>query len=49
MKRKYHIPLKSGSLILAAVTSLLLAGGAHARTWTSADGSKTFELSLIHI
>ena len=46
MKRKYHIPLKSGSLILAAVTSLLLAGGAHARTWTSADGSKTFEGEL---
>jgi len=45
MKRKYHIPLKSGGLILAAVTSLLLAG-AHARTWTSADGSKTFEGEL---
>lgn len=45
MKRKYYIPLKSGGLILAAVTGLLLAG-AHARTWTSADGSKTFKGEL---
>ena len=42
MKRRTLTPLKSGSLILAVVTSLLLVG-AHARTWTSADGSKTFE------
>lgn len=33
------------SLLLAAVTSLLLTG-AHARTWTSADGAKTFEGEL---
>ena len=45
MKRKYLIPLKSGSLILAAVTSLLLAG-AHARTWISADGTQAFEGEL---
>ena len=32
----------SSHLLLAAVTSLLLTG-AHARTWTSADGAKTFE------
>ena len=41
-------PLKSrlsASLLLAAITSLLLTG-AHARTWTSADGAKTFEGEL---
>ena len=35
----------SSRLILAAVTSLLLTG-AHARTWTSSDGTKTFEGEL---
>lgn len=38
-------PLKlllSNNLLLAAVTTLLLTG-AHARTWTSADGTKTFD------
>ena len=35
----------SSRLILAAFTSLLLAG-VHARTWTSADGAKTFEGEL---
>jgi hypothetical protein len=34
--------LSSSRLILAAITSLLVTG-AHARTWTSADGTKTFE------
>lgn len=33
-------------LIMAAVASLSLAG-AHARTWTSADGTKTFEGELV--
>jgi hypothetical protein len=33
------------SLLLAAITSLLLTG-AQARTWTSADGAKTFEGEL---
>ena len=37
--------LKSNSLILATLTSLLFSG-AHARTWTRADGSKTFEGEL---
>lgn len=36
------IPVLSNNFLLAAVTSLLLCE-AHARTWTSADGSKTFE------
>jgi chemotaxis protein histidine kinase CheA len=35
----------SSRLILAAVTSLLLTG-AHARTWTSSDGTKTFDGEL---
>jgi hypothetical protein len=35
----------SKSLLLAAITSLLITG-AHARTWTSADGAKTFEGEL---
>lgn len=39
---KHHI---SNSLLLAAIAGLLLTG-AHARTWTSADGSKTFEGEL---
>jgi hypothetical protein len=38
--------LHSNSLLLAAITSLLLTG-AHARTWTSADGAKTFEGELL--
>ncbi|MEN8773042.1 MAG: hypothetical protein ABF379_01125 [Akkermansiaceae bacterium] len=29
--------------ILTTIASLMLAGFGHARTWTSADGSKTFE------
>jgi hypothetical protein len=33
--------LASRLLILAAITSLLISG-AHARTWTSADGARTF-------
>jgi hypothetical protein len=37
--------LKLKRLIFAAVTSLLLTG-AHARTWTSADGSQTFDGEL---
>jgi hypothetical protein len=37
--------LKPNRLILTAVTSLLLTG-AHARTWTSADGGRTFEGDL---
>ena len=35
----------SALMLLAAITSLLLTG-AHARTWTSADGGKTFEGEL---
>jgi len=38
-------PLLSNGLLLAAITSLLLTG-THARTWTSADGTKTFEGEL---
>jgi hypothetical protein len=38
-------PLLSNNLLLAAITSLLLAG-AHARTWTSADGISTFDGEL---
>jgi hypothetical protein len=38
-------PLVSHSLLLAAITSLLLTG-AHARTWTSADGTNTFDGEL---
>jgi hypothetical protein len=41
MKNKPYEFLTSSRLILAA-TSLLLTG-AHARTWTSADGTKTFD------
>ena len=37
--------LASSHLILAAITSLLLTG-AHARTWTSADGARTFDGEL---
>jgi len=37
--------LLSSSLLLAAITSLLLTS-AHARTWTSSDGTKTFEGEL---
>ncbi|MEN9018991.1 MAG: hypothetical protein GWQ05_03450 [Verrucomicrobiaceae bacterium] len=42
---KHFIDVRSSSLILAAVTSLLLVT-AQARTWTSTDGSKTFEAEL---
>ncbi len=45
MKKNHLIHLRSSSLIVAAVASMLLAG-AHARTWTSADGAKTFEGEL---
>jgi hypothetical protein len=37
--------LLTNGLLMAAITSLLLTG-AHARTWTSADGAKTFEGEL---
>ena len=45
MKRKPIQFLISSRLFLAAITSLLLTG-AHARTWTSSDGAKTFEGEL---
>ena len=45
MKHKPIKLLASSRLILAAVTSLLVTE-AHARTWTSSDGSKTFEGEL---
>jgi hypothetical protein len=45
MKLKHLIQLRPNRLILVAVTSLLLIG-AQARTWTSADGSKTFDGEL---
>ena len=45
MKIKALKHLISSSLLLAAITSLLLTG-ALARTWTSADGAKTFEGEL---
>ncbi len=44
LKRLKH--LLSNGLLLAAITSLLLTG-AHARTWTSADGAKTFDGELL--
>ena len=34
------------NLLLATITSLLVTGS-HARTWTSADGAKTFEGELL--
>lgn len=46
MKMKRIKLLVSSHLILAAITSLLLTG-AHARTWTSADGAKTFDGELL--
>lgn len=42
MKMNPHKHLLSNNLLVAAITSLLLTA-AHARTWTSADGTKTFE------
>ena len=45
MKMKPHKHLLSNSLLLAVITNLLLTG-AQARTWTSADGTKTFEGEL---
>ena len=45
MKDRQPKLLVSSRLILAAITSLLL-NGAQARTWTSADGTKTFEGEL---
>ena len=45
MKSKYLTFLKPNRLLLVAAASLLIAG-AQARTWTSADGSKTFEGEL---
>ena len=45
MNNKHFFNLRSNSLILAAVTSLLLISS-QARTWTSTDGSKTFEAKL---
>jgi len=44
LKRLKH--LLPNSLLLAAITGLLLTG-AHARTWTSADGTKTFVGELL--
>jgi hypothetical protein len=41
MTIKHLIHRRPNRLVLAAVTSMLLSG-AHARTWTSSDGSKTF-------
>jgi hypothetical protein len=45
MKMKQIKSLVPHRLILAAVAGLLVSG-AHARTWTSADGSKTFDGEL---
>jgi hypothetical protein len=45
MKDRQLKLLVSSRLILAAITSLLLTG-AQARTWTSADGAKSFEGEL---
>ena len=45
MKNKHRNHLKSNCLVVIAVAGLLLAG-AHARTWTSSDGTKTFEGEL---
>jgi hypothetical protein len=45
MKRKPVQFLASSRLIIAAITSLLVTG-AHARTWTSSDGTKTFDGEL---
>ena len=45
MKNKHRNHLRSNCLVVTAVAGLLLAA-AHARTWTSADGSKTFEGEL---
>ena len=45
MNMKHLTHLGPNRLLLAAVTSLLLTG-AQARTWTSADGSKTFDGEL---
>ncbi len=45
MKMKQIKLLVSSHLLMAAITSLLVTG-AHARTWTSADGAKTFEGEL---
>ena len=42
MKRMHVIDFARNCLLMAAVTSLLLAD-THARTWTSSDGTKTFE------
>ena len=45
MKERQLKFLVSSRSILAAITCLLLTG-AHARTWTSADGTKTFDGEL---
>ncbi|MFZ9935512.1 MAG: sialate O-acetylesterase [Luteolibacter sp.] len=45
MKTKRFNHTGSRALLLAALASLL-ASGAHARTWTSPDGAKTFEGEL---
>lgn len=42
--KQTQLPVSS-CLILTAITSLLLSG-AHARTWTNSDGTKTFEGEL---
>lgn len=34
------------SILISALAALLLVSGAEARTWTSSDGSKTFEGTL---
>lgn len=46
LKMKRIKLLVSNHLLMAAITSLLLTG-AHAKTWTSADGAKTFEGELL--
>ena len=46
MKDRQLNLLVSSRLVLAAITTSLLLNGAQARTWTSADGTKTFEGEL---
>lgn len=45
MKNKQRKLSVSSCLMLAAITSLLISG-AHARTWTNSEGTKTFEGEL---
>jgi len=41
-----HFPMKI-SLTLAILTTLFLSVTVHARTWTSSDGSKTFQAEYV--